>query len=748
MYPAPKGGLGRFMIHAGAVTGSLYLAFSTTFWWDATEAEVYALSSFVMGLCTWLALAWYRNPAGHAAPPAAGGAARGGGGDPALALAERQEQRHARGLVYLIVYLLALGIGFHLGTILVFGGIFLLFLLVKEKAFSNVELGIFTFGMAVLLADMTLYRSSTATIAGLVIFGILLAWSTRTKGRFALAATGLLALGLSVHLYLYIRSHLDPGIDMVDPETWKAMYAHLRREQYPPINVLERKASLGFQIAHFGRYFREQFRMTGDAYLGPFNVGQALTAIPVALGFLGIAANYVRERRTWALNVTNLAINSAGLLVFLNFSASEVRERDYFYGPAFYFFAVFIGIGAAWLLASIAEWAGKRGVDRVRYVVPAGALCIVLSLLPIRHNWWTHDRSNHHFAADYGRNMLGSLEPDAIIFTYGDNDTYPLWYLQQVERFRTDVRVANLSLLHTDWYTKQIRDREPKVPIRMSDAEIENLRPVALKGGGIAWRNDLMVQHIIHETAWRRPIYFSTGAALDSWKAYADHLEMEGLARKLVPRQGSNQVNVALLERNLSEVFNFRGVITPDWKPDNSIYREKDFRFVLNNYAVAMLQLAASKAAERDFASGAVWVERAILFEPDLRPGKEILGTYYALGGDMQKGIGYYDSLTRAEPGTGEYWLRYARLIAAEGRYESALAKIDEGIAGAPEFRQLYVEGFQYAARAGMAEPAKAFIARWLAGHPDDKEFAATLRDFDAIMEEARQDAPPPGGGK
>ncbi len=738
MYPALKGGMGRFMVHAGGLTGAFFLAFSTTFWWDATEAEVYALSSFVMGLCTWLALSWYRNPAGHAA------VADGG---KAVEIEEVQERRHARGLVYLIVYLLALGIGFHLGTILVFGGIFLLFLLVKEKAFSNAELIIFTFGLAVLLADMTLYRSSAATVVGLLVFAALVVWATKARGRFALASTGLLALGLSVHLYLYIRSHLDPGIDMVDPETWKAMYAHLRREQYPPINVLERKASLAFQLRHFGGYFREQFRMTGDAYVGPFNAGQALTAIPVALGFLGIAANWVRERRTWALNFANLAINSAGLLVFLNFSASEVRERDYFYGPAFYFFAVFIGIGASWLLVTVAEWAERRRAERFGYVVPVGALCIVLSLLPIRHNWWTHDRSEHYFAEDYGRNMLGSLESGAILFTYGDNDTYPLWYLQNVERFRTDVRIANLSLLHTDWYIKQLRDREPKVPIAYTDEEIENLRPVALKGGGIAWRNDLMVQHIINETAWKRPIYFSTGAAFESWKPYAEYLEMEGLARRLVPRQGSNQVNAAILERNLSEIFAYRGVVDRDWRPDNSIYREKDFRFVLNNYAVAMLQLAGVRASERDFAGGALWVERALLFEPELKPGKEILGTYYALGGDVASGIAYYDSLVKAEPATGEYWLRYARLLAIEGRTDLALATVDEGIAGLPEFRQLYIEGFQHAARAGLADTARSYIERWLEKHPDDNEFSATLRDFGAIMEEARRAASAPRDG-
>ncbi len=744
MYPDPKGRIGTFMTYAGATTGSFYLAFSTTYWWDATEAEVYALSAFVMGLCTWLALAWYRNPTGRAASP--GEERREGRGRPEsarqLAPEEVEGRHHARGLVYLIIYLLALGIGFHLGTVLVFGGIFLLFILVREKAFSNRELIIFTFGFAVLIADMTLYRSSTTTIAGLIVFAALLMWTTMRKGRFALTATGLMALGISVHLFLYIRSHLDPGIDMVDPETWKAMYAHLRREQYPPINVLERKASMGFQITQFVRYFREQYRMAGDAFLGPFNLGQALTAIPVALGFLGIAANYVRERRVWVLNLANLVINSVGLLVFLNFSSSEVRERDYFYGPAFFFFAIFIGIGVTWLLATLAEWAERKGAERVSYVVPAGALCIFLSLLPLNHNWWSHDRSRHYFAEDYGRNILGSLEPDAILFTYGDNDTYPLWYLQNVEKYRTDVRIANLSLLHTDWYIKQLRDREPKVPIAYSDAEIANLRPVALKGGGIAWRNDLMVQHIINETAWKRPIYFSTGTAFEAWRPYADYLEMQGLVRKLVPRQGKSQANVPLLERNLSEVFNFRGIVTPDWRPDNSIFREKDFRFVLNNYAVAMLELASTKAGARDFDGAALWTGRALLFEPELKPAREILGTYYALGGDLRKGISYYDSLTRAEPGMGDYWLRFARLFTVSGQFDLALATIEEGIVNAPEFRQLYVEGFQYAARAGRSDSARTYIERWLERHPDDGEFLATLRDFESIMQEVQEGAP------
>ncbi len=747
MYPSPKGGLGRFAIHAGAVTGSLFLAFSNTFWWDATEAEVYALSSFVMGLCTWLALVWYRNPAGHA-----GGAAAVGGKGPGAKVPvpeEMEGRHHARGLVYLIVYLLALGIGFHLGTILVFGGIFLLFLLVKEKAFSNAELVIFTFGLAVLLADMTLYRSSTATIAGLVIFAVLVAWAAKAKGKFALWATGVLALGLSVHLFLYIRSHLDPGIDMVDPETWKAMYAHLRREQYPPINVLERKASLWFQLGHFGRYFREQFRMTGDAYLGPFNLGQALTAVPVALGFLGIAANYVRERRTWALNVVNLLINSAGLLVFLNFSASEVRERDYFYGPAFYFFAVFIGIGAAWLLASIAEWAERKGVDRVRYVVPAGALCVVLSLLPIRHNWFTHDRSNNYMARDYAFNMLAGLEPDAIVFTNGDNDTYPLWYLQNVERFRTDVRVANLSLLNTDWYLRQLRDREPRVPFSLTDGEISRMRPVALKGGGIAWNRDQAVQRIISESNWKRPIYFAVTVPAEVWEPYERYLEMQGIVRRLVPIEGENRVNEALLARNLDEIYRFRGILTPDGAVDTTIYKDRDTRGMFYNFAIAAAQLGQQRAIAGDFDDAVRRMELSLKFDPSLKAAVVLLGTYYMMAGRDGDAIAHFIRAIREEPGEGEYWMRLARIYEFKDQLPFAMQNLNEGIRLAPDHRQLYIDAFRVAGRMGQADQAKGYLKQWVERHPEDGEMASILRGADRLLEEEfglGGGAPPRGG--
>jgi hypothetical protein len=733
MYPGLKGAGARFIQYAGPFVGSLYLTFSDTFWRDGTQAEVYALSAFVMGLCTWLALEWYRNPAGHVEAAVRKAATHGEGTEVraqierAVDVEERSERSHARGLMYLIIYLLALGIGFHLGTILVFGGIFLLVLMVKEKAFGNSELIVYTFGFAVLMADMTMHRSSGVTIAGLVIFAALVAWSTMKKGRFALTATGLLALGISVHLFLSIRSHLNPAIDEVDPETWKALYAHLRREQYPPMNILERKASLGFQLAHFGRYFRDQFRMLGDMKAGPFNLGQAATAIPVALGFLGIAANFNRERKVWMLNVTNLLLNSLGLIMFLNFSSSEVRERDYFYGPAFYFFAVFIGIGVTSFLVTVAEYARNKGREALAYVVPLGVLLIVLSILPARHNWFTHDHHRDYIPQDYAYNLLSALAPDAIIFTNGDNDTFPLWYIQCVERYRTDVRVANLSLLNTDWYIKQLRDEEPKVPITLNDGEIERLRPIA---------------HIIQTVDWKRPIYFATTVPLEIWKPYEQYLEMQGMVRRLVARTGQDMINEFMLQRSFDEIYRFRGVLTKDWQVDDSIYRDRDTQSMFINFAVAVAQLAQQKAIEKDYGDAIRRMEIALRLDPTLKAAKVLLGTYLMMSGQDQKAIAHYIQAIKEEPTEGEYWVRLSRIYEFKEQLPFALQNINEGMRLAPEYRQLYIDGFRVAARMGQGDTAKDYLRQWLDRHPDDQEMRGVFDGADRLLREEFEISP------
>lgn len=704
IFAGAKNAAGSFARLVGPLVGSLFLAFSDTYWTDASEAEVYALSAFVMGLCTVLALRWLE--------------------------AGKERPKH---LILLIIYLLSLGIGFHLGTILVYGGIFLMILMVGDKEIGNSELIVFTIGFAVVVADMTLYRRSDITIAGLAVFALLVIWSTARGGRFAITASALFILGISVHLFLYIRSGLNPAIDEVDPQTWKALYAHLRREQYPPIDIFSRKAPIIFQLQHFGAYFREQFRLFGDIMLGRFNLGKASVLVPAALGLIGIMVNFNRGKRTWVLNFTNLALNSIGLIIFLNFSDSEVRERDYFYGGAFYFFSIFIGIGATSLLLMIAGQFKESSRKVMRIVVPAGLLLVAFSLLPARYHWYRHDRSDDYIPRNYAFNILAGLEPDAVIFTNGDNDTFPLWYIQYVEGYRKDVRVANLSLLNTPWYIKQVRDTEPRVPLELSDEEIDMLKPFRVEDG-IVWVKDLAVNQIIRAAGWRRPVYFSVTVPNEVWSPYSENLELEGMVRKLVPAKGRFLVNDFMIERNMKDVFEFGGILTADGRPDDTVYKSSDVRNMFVNYSIAAFQVAQKAARDNDFGKAVRWGEMSYAFAPGFEWPKKYLGPYYMQNRQYAEAVEHYKRILRADPGRGDFWVGLAAAYEELEQYGLALEALKTGAVSSPDHRDIYGHGFRVAASIGLKGEAESFVREWLEIHPEDREFSSLLENIDRIL--------------
>jgi MFS family permease len=186
--------------------------------------------------------------------------------------------------------------------------------------------------------------------------------------------------------------------------------------------------------------------------------------LPLLLGLIGLVYQYRKERRDFLVVMLFFFFTGIAIILFLNQYTNEPRERDYGFAASFYAFAIWIGLGVAGL------------IDLLRKYAPANlsaALVTVVSLLAVpgimaKEGWDDHDRSDRFTARDYAANYLNSCAPNAILFTNGDNDTFPLWYAQEVEGIRTDVRVVNLSLLNTDWYIDQIRrkayDSDP-VPV-------------------------------------------------------------------------------------------------------------------------------------------------------------------------------------------------------------------------------------------------------------------------------------------
>ncbi len=194
--------------------------------------------------------------------------------------------------------------------------------------------------------------------------------------------------------------------------------------------------------------------------------------LPLLLGLVGFLFHYRKKPKDFTVILLLFLFTGLAIVVYLNQPPMEPRERDYAYAGSFFAFSIWIGLGVLALY--------NLFKDRAPKIVSAALVTLIsLTLVPAnmaKENWDDHDRSERYVARDFAYNYLNSCAPNAILFTHGDNDTFPLWYAQEVEGIRTDVRVVNLSLLNTDWYIDQMKrkayDSEP-VPFSLQQSQYE-----------------------------------------------------------------------------------------------------------------------------------------------------------------------------------------------------------------------------------------------------------------------------------
>jgi len=176
--------------------------------------------------------------------------------------------------------------------------------------------------------------------------------------------------------------------------------------------------------------------------------------LPLLLGLAGMFYHLNRDNRNWGIILLLFVMTGIAIVFYLNQYPNQPRERDYAYAGSFYFFAVWIGLG----VLALFDWIAKLTGEKIAAPL-AGLLCfLAVPVLMGSQNWDDHDRSGRYLARDVAFNYLNSCAPEAILFTNGDNDTFPLWYAQEVEGKRTDIRVCNLMLLNTDWYINQMKN--------------------------------------------------------------------------------------------------------------------------------------------------------------------------------------------------------------------------------------------------------------------------------------------------
>jgi len=563
-----------WMAHAGGVVGAFFLAFSQTFWNNAIEAEVYGLGAFMLALLSWLALRWY----------------------------DYRDQEGSNNLLLLMVYLLGLGVGFHLGTLLVYPGVFLVVVLATRRQLPLYDLLLMSAGLALFLFS-TVTKNNDLVMVSLAVYAVVVGIRAAQGRHFALVGSALFFIGLSVHLMMMMRAGAspEPYVNQTDPDNFATLMSVIRREQYPPINPFERRADIGWQYGYYYHFLMQQFYFLGDGHSLLTRVSTVIC--PIFLALVGLFQGLRRVRPLIYVPLVNYLINGEILTLYLNFTDHEVRDRDYFYFAAFMFFAVFIGMGAAALLryaagaegisAAAASEAGRdwrRGIPRVKTPLVTVIMAVVLvgvSVLPAvpgSTKYFEHDNSENRIAYEYAWNILAGLDQNTILFTNGDNDTFPIWYLQQVERFRRDVTVVNLSLANLPWYVKQLKhDAERPLAMKYSDGEIDRLQHKVFEDRKTGKRTysmikDQVVADIVNTNYKdaKLPVFFAVTIPQDNMAMYFPYLQMEGMAYRLTYNAAPNDqptTDAQKVLENMLGVYQMSALLDGDTLSRHEQYR-------------------------------------------------------------------------------------------------------------------------------------------------------------------------------
>ena len=193
------------------------------------------------------------------------------------------------------------------------------------------------------------------------------------------------------------------------------------------------------------------------AYLRDNRAKNHYYMLPLLLGIIGIFFQFARDKRGSWVTFLMFFMTGIAIVIYLNQPPYQVRERDYAYAGSFYAFSIWIGLAVLALYSWISGSLSRSPAARTAVAAAVSAACLGVPVLMAQQNWDDHDRSNRATAVEMARNYLNSVGPQGILITHGDNDTFPLWYAQEVEEVRTDVRICNTSLLGTDWHIDQMK---------------------------------------------------------------------------------------------------------------------------------------------------------------------------------------------------------------------------------------------------------------------------------------------------
>ncbi len=599
----------------------------------------------------------------------------------ALRWADSPTRDEDRRPLILVAYLLSLSIGIHLGTYLALPP-FLIFIFVIDRK--------------VLLDPKLLALGIVFTL-----------------------------LGVTVHAFIPIRAMLNPAINEAKPDNWTSLMDCLLRKQYKPQSPFIRQASWDFQFGMYWRYFKEQFIGFEPVTTAAQTFRRFLLGLLPFVGCLGLGYHFKKNRETFALFASQFLIGGFFLIFYMNFTDHEVRERDYFYAPSFFYFATWIGLG----FSAIFEWAHgfaeRRGLSPRALVATCAAVALAFPAILFAHHFHVRDQSKNRIARNYAYNMLIGLEPNALIFTNGDNDTFPLWYLQEVEGIRRDVRVMNLSLLNTPWYIWQLKNLEPKVPISFPDEKIADLRPVRTKDNRIYMVKDLASFDIVRTNAYRKPIYFAVTVAdmMDFDKQ--QQLSLEGLVFKVSETKQEKTVDSDKTVENLTKKYNYAGILNAAGELDGTMYRDDNATKLISNYAAAWARIAFERRQAGDKEGAIEALRNAGKISPDYRPYLVAMGALLLDAGHYDEARKFYaQGFETAKNDVERYDATMGLGTVAEKMtdYDGAEASYRQALQYSPASQDPYLNLYQMYFLTGDLERSAGVLREWLAKNPGDTQ--------------------------
>ncbi|HEV2671032.1 MAG TPA: DUF2723 domain-containing protein [Gemmatimonadales bacterium] len=637
----------------GATAAALLSAFAFTGWQNSNETEVYTVATCSVAAICWLVVRWR----------------------------DVRSTPRASHLLLLIVYIAALSIGNHLLALLAGPAVsvFIVYTLRTAPSSDPVERRCELAEWAalsalwLLLIALGLGRTSVIIVGGILLLGAVVLCVRAGSRAFPLLAIAIAAVGISTYAFLYIRSGLQPVLDESNPETWKNLVAMIRRDQFGRRGIFDNpmffpgKDNPGRSITLFVQQLVNYFQYCGWQWARslPTVAMAAVSLLYTTLGFVGFDFARRRDPGLTHLLTALWLVTGLGLVVYMNFkpgyslylnaypsmSQHEVRERDYFFVVSFQVWGVFAALGLVAVIGAAVSSRWKL----------AGAA--VIAVLPFALNFRAATRRgpDAFVARDLAYNMLESVEPYGVLFGFGDNDTFPVWYLQEVEGIRQDVTLVNLSLANLDWYVAQLASRPlrrfdpatappvyralapaqppPGTELPLTPEQIAAMGPgrlgddVLFRAGAFSLRipkgtylrrSDQVMLFTIGSSLPNRPVTFGQMSGRGAWLGLDSQLVLQGLVFKVVPGADTashwmrgmqrTRVDTARTRLLVDSVFEYGKLFSVD-----PLQLEPAAELVARSFAIPYLELANAAQLRGDSARADAYRRRAYHLNPRLR---------------------------------------------------------------------------------------------------------------------------------